>query len=537
MTLDDIPAVHDIERASFPVPWPDDAFRQELEANRMARYVVARADEPVVGYAGIWLMVDEAHVTTFAVHPSWRRHGIGGRLLLALIDLAVARRAREATLEVRLSNVPARRLYQRFGFRPVGVRPRYYSDNGEDALIMTTDAARLGLDLRERMARLRAALDQGPSMRSTRPPTRRGRWTPGRWRGVPRMSGPLVLAIETSCDETAVAVVEDGRRIHANVVASQVALHAPTGGIVPEVAARAHLRWMIPVLDEAWKGAGATGRTSGPSRSPRGPVSRARCSSGSRGQDARVGPRPAARPRQPPRGPHLRRVAARPGRAGRRATRVPARRARRQRRPHVPRRDARPPDLPAARPDGRRRGGRGVRQGRAAARARLSGRPRDHARGRRREPARPAFPRAWLGDTYDFRFSGLKTAARRTVAAARADAGLREADEPLPHAVSPSWRGPSRTRSSTSSRPRRSGPRGRSARARSCSAAAWPRTRRSGRASPAGRRRSGVPLVVPRPGAVHGQRGDDRRGRRAALRGRRASRAGPRGTPSLPLAR
>ena len=64
------------------------------------------------------------------------------------------------------------------------------------------------------------------------------------------MSGPLILAIESSCDETGIALVEDGRRIHSNVVASQTALHAATGGIVPEVAARAHLRWIVPVLDE-----------------------------------------------------------------------------------------------------------------------------------------------------------------------------------------------------------------------------------------------------------------------------------------------
>ena len=84
-------------------------------------------------------MVDEAHITTFAVHPAWRRQRIGERLLLAFLDLAVDRRAHEATLEVRLSNLPARRLYEKYGFRPVGLRPRYYSDNGEDALIMTTE--------------------------------------------------------------------------------------------------------------------------------------------------------------------------------------------------------------------------------------------------------------------------------------------------------------------------------------------------------------------------------------------------------------
>ncbi|MFN8622263.1 MAG: ribosomal protein S18-alanine N-acetyltransferase [Chloroflexota bacterium] len=139
MSLSDIPAVHDIERASFPVPWPANAFRQELETNKLARYLVVRAGERTVAYGGIWLMVDEAHVTTFAVLPSWRRRGVGARLMLALMELAADVGARELTLEVRLSNIAARTLYQRFGFRPVGVRPRYYSDNGEDALIMTTD--------------------------------------------------------------------------------------------------------------------------------------------------------------------------------------------------------------------------------------------------------------------------------------------------------------------------------------------------------------------------------------------------------------
>ena len=93
-------------------------------------------------------MVDEAHITTFAVDPRWRRRGVGERLLLALLDLSLARGAREATLEVRLSNMPARQLYEKYGFRPVGIRPRYYSDNGEDALIMTTDAARPRRDAR-----------------------------------------------------------------------------------------------------------------------------------------------------------------------------------------------------------------------------------------------------------------------------------------------------------------------------------------------------------------------------------------------------
>lgn len=139
MSLEDIAEVHHIESLSFPIPWPAYAFRQELETNRLARYLVVRVTGRVVAYGGIWLMVDEAHVTTFAVLPSWRRKGIGGQLMLELLRLAISVGASVATLEVRLSNLAARTLYQRFGFRPVGVRPRYYSDNGEDALIMTTE--------------------------------------------------------------------------------------------------------------------------------------------------------------------------------------------------------------------------------------------------------------------------------------------------------------------------------------------------------------------------------------------------------------
>jgi ribosomal-protein-alanine N-acetyltransferase len=152
MTVRDIADVHEIERASFPVPWPAYAFRQELEMNRLARYLVVKAGDETVAYGGIWLMVDEAHVTTFAVMPSWRRQGIGGYLMLGVMRLARDVGAAVATLEVRITNEPARSLYQRFGFRPVGLRPRYYSDNGEDALIMTSDR----LDSPEMAMRLEA---------------------------------------------------------------------------------------------------------------------------------------------------------------------------------------------------------------------------------------------------------------------------------------------------------------------------------------------------------------------------------------------
>lgn len=162
MRLEDLDPVHVIERASFNAPWPANAYRTELESNRLAHYLVARADDTIVGYGGMWLMVDEAHITTFAVHPRWRRRRIGERLILAFLDLALDRGAHEATLEVRLSNLPARRLYEKYGFRPVGLRPRYYSDDHEDALIMTTESLP-GPGMRERVERLRAALDASPA--------------------------------------------------------------------------------------------------------------------------------------------------------------------------------------------------------------------------------------------------------------------------------------------------------------------------------------------------------------------------------------
>lgn len=142
MRLEDVPAVHEIERLSFRTPWPAYAFEQELRGNRLARYVVARAGDRVVGFAGIWLMVDDAHVTTFSVHPDWRRQGIGRQLLLSVAELSVAIGARRMTLEVRPSNQAAQTLYQAFGFEIAGRRPHYYTDDGEDALIMTTPPLR-----------------------------------------------------------------------------------------------------------------------------------------------------------------------------------------------------------------------------------------------------------------------------------------------------------------------------------------------------------------------------------------------------------
>ena len=222
MRVEDLPAVQAIEQASFTTPWPPHAYRSELETNRLAQYLVVRAEGEVVGYAGD--LADGrrgAHHDVRGRIPRWRRRRIGERLLARACSTSrVDRRAREATLEVRLSNLAARRLYEKYGFRPVGLRPRYYSDDHEDALIMTTEPLATRSAMRARVdAELRDGRSRAGATRSTDAASRTG----ARSRVV---SGPLVLAIESSCDETGIALVEGGRRIHANVVASQVALHA-----------------------------------------------------------------------------------------------------------------------------------------------------------------------------------------------------------------------------------------------------------------------------------------------------------------------
>jgi ribosomal-protein-alanine N-acetyltransferase len=164
MRLEDIPAVHEIERLSFRTPWPAYAFEQELRGNRMARYLVARAGDRIVGFAGIWVMVDDAHITTFSVHPDWRRQGIGRQILLNAVELSRAMGAARMTLEVRASNEAAQALYLGFGFVVTGRRPRYYTDDGEDALVMTTpplDGARMRRIVDAERARW-ASPDLGP---------------------------------------------------------------------------------------------------------------------------------------------------------------------------------------------------------------------------------------------------------------------------------------------------------------------------------------------------------------------------------------
>jgi ribosomal-protein-alanine N-acetyltransferase len=186
MDLGDISQVMEIEHESFLDMWPTSAFKQDIQHNRLARYLVAveqreedeeamappaereprgapvppaglgrwlgelkrlfggeeeaeTSREPIVGFVGVWLTPDEAHIVTIAVRESHRGRGIGELLLIAAIALATINDREVVTLEVRASNQAAQALYEKYGFRSVGVRPRYYSDNHEDAVIMTTE--------------------------------------------------------------------------------------------------------------------------------------------------------------------------------------------------------------------------------------------------------------------------------------------------------------------------------------------------------------------------------------------------------------
>lgn len=145
MRMEDLEQVRVLDRLSFTLPWPESAFRYELLENPHSLLWVAEASGPEARIAGVvvvWLILDEAHIATIAVHPDNRRKGIGARLLAEALKGAILNGSLNATLEVRAQNAGAQSLYRRFHFEIVGRRPRYYRDNNEDALLMTVDLTR-----------------------------------------------------------------------------------------------------------------------------------------------------------------------------------------------------------------------------------------------------------------------------------------------------------------------------------------------------------------------------------------------------------
>jgi [ribosomal protein S18]-alanine N-acetyltransferase len=139
MNLQDIDEVLQVEKRSFTAPWSRQAFMTELIDNHLANYVVAEYNGRVIGYAGVWMIIDEGHVTNIAVDPDFRGKHMGEKLLQTLMSVCIAHGGRKMTLEVRVTNYIAQKLYEKYGFERVGVRKGYYTDNREDALIMWAD--------------------------------------------------------------------------------------------------------------------------------------------------------------------------------------------------------------------------------------------------------------------------------------------------------------------------------------------------------------------------------------------------------------
>lgn len=136
MTKKDIDEVLQLERLCFHVPWSREAFRMEIEKNQCAKYYIVRDNNHLIGYGGMWLILDEAHITNIAVHPDHRRQGVGRLIMETLMKEAAGLNMERMTLEVRVSNKAAIALYKSLGFEEGGIRKKYYSNNLEDALIM-----------------------------------------------------------------------------------------------------------------------------------------------------------------------------------------------------------------------------------------------------------------------------------------------------------------------------------------------------------------------------------------------------------------
>lgn len=136
MTIDDLDEVMDVEVNSFMIPWSREAFFNELTKNQFAQYLIVEVDQRVVGYCGVWIIIDEAHITNIALLPEYRGMKLGEALMAKVMELAREMGAMRVTLEVRVSNERAQNLYRKFGFEEGAIRKQYYTDNMEDALVM-----------------------------------------------------------------------------------------------------------------------------------------------------------------------------------------------------------------------------------------------------------------------------------------------------------------------------------------------------------------------------------------------------------------
>ena len=145
MTVDDVPAVVELDQISFSLPWPERSFRFEVTDNPASRCWVAEVDARLAGMIVAWSFADEVHIATIATHPDFRRQGIAYILLSHVLKQALLEGAISSFLEVREGNLAAQEMYRKFGYQVSGRRPRYYKDNNEDAILMTLDGLNIGM--------------------------------------------------------------------------------------------------------------------------------------------------------------------------------------------------------------------------------------------------------------------------------------------------------------------------------------------------------------------------------------------------------
>lgn len=146
MTVEDVPAVVKVDQLSFTLPWTERSFHFEVTSNPASRCWVAESGGLIAGVVVAWLLVDEVHIATIATHPDFRRQGIAQALLVHVLKLGAEEGAVSSFLEVRESNLAAQAMYRKFGYEQTGRRPRYYKDNGEDAILMTLENLRERVD-------------------------------------------------------------------------------------------------------------------------------------------------------------------------------------------------------------------------------------------------------------------------------------------------------------------------------------------------------------------------------------------------------
>lgn len=136
MSFIDVDAVSEVDHQSFTTPWPKETFLQEITKNDYAHYYVAELDQKVIGYIGMWIVIDDAQITNVAVLPEFRGYKIGEKLFQYACEQAIRMGSERLSLEVRASNLIAQRMYRKFGLVPGGIRKKYYTDNQEDAIVM-----------------------------------------------------------------------------------------------------------------------------------------------------------------------------------------------------------------------------------------------------------------------------------------------------------------------------------------------------------------------------------------------------------------